>query len=172
MATVNVHDVWNLTICFSQMHTHAHTQTQHHYVQDKVFVGINDAPESFSLLDKLQGPGVRRFAFSSLFIVSSSSFSSSTLHLLLSFFFYNFAFSFSTLPLIPHLPPLPTLLGIVSWPHCINYRCQGVSQRQRLWICWAYIRQRELWSTLHLYQVHYSPFNCLFFSSSIMILCF
>ena len=74
--------------------THTHTQTQHHYVQDKVFIGINDAPESFSLLDKLQGPGVRRFAFSSLFIVSSSSFSSSTLHLLLSFFFLQFCLFF------------------------------------------------------------------------------
>ena len=31
---------------------------QHHYVQDKVFVGISDAPEEFMLLDKLQGPGV------------------------------------------------------------------------------------------------------------------
>ena len=41
-------------------HTHTHTQTQHHYVQDKVFIGVNDAPESFGLLDKLQGPGVRR----------------------------------------------------------------------------------------------------------------
>ena len=35
-------------------HTHSHSQL--HYVQDKVFVGLDQAPESFKVTDKLQGP--------------------------------------------------------------------------------------------------------------------
>ena len=49
--------------------TSAHTHTymndaggcslvQQHYVQDKVFIGMDSAPEAFKLLDRLSGPGV------------------------------------------------------------------------------------------------------------------
>ena len=44
-------------------HTHTHTHTPHtlvysqlHYVQDKVFVGLDQANDSFKLIEKLQGP--------------------------------------------------------------------------------------------------------------------
>ena len=33
-------------------------QQQQYYVQDKVFIGMDHAPESFKLLDRLSGPGV------------------------------------------------------------------------------------------------------------------
>lgn len=32
--------------------------SQQHYVQDKVFIGMDHAPETFCLLDRLSGPGV------------------------------------------------------------------------------------------------------------------
>ena len=62
----------------THMHTHTHAHThmhilptwrylndidgcsliQQHYVQDKVFIGMDGAPEAFKLLDRLSGPGV------------------------------------------------------------------------------------------------------------------
>ena len=46
-------------LCTSASMTHGwFILTQQHYVQDKVFIGMDSAPEAFKLLDQLSGPGV------------------------------------------------------------------------------------------------------------------